>query len=47
MMSRDIAAKEWWSRRRSVYNVALVVAGLGAFFAYQLNAANVGRAAAS
>jgi hypothetical protein len=33
-MSPDIAAKEWWSRRRPVYNIALVVAGLGAFFAY-------------
>jgi hypothetical protein len=30
----EVSAKEWWSRRRPVYNVALVVAGIGAFFAY-------------
>jgi hypothetical protein len=34
MASAEIPAKQWWSRRRSVYNVALVIAGIVAFFAY-------------
>lgn len=30
----ELSAKEWWSRQRGWYNAGLVLAGLGAFFAY-------------
>jgi hypothetical protein len=30
----ELSPKEWWSRQRAWYNLALILAGLGAFLAY-------------
>src|SRR5262245_16595835 len=34
MALREVSATEWWSKQRSWYNAALVLAGMGAFLAY-------------
>lgn len=33
-MSEDVAAAEWWGRRRAKYNVGLIAAGILAFICY-------------
>lgn len=34
MIAEGVSARDWWSARRRKYNIALAIAGLGAFLAY-------------